>query len=885
MAIQPGTRLGPYELLSTIGAGGMGEVYKARDTRLNRIVAIKVLPNHLADRPELRERFEREAQAIAGVNHPHICTLHDVGHEDGTDFLVMEYLEGETLAIRLLRGPLPLDQVLRYSIEIVDALDKAHRKGITHRDLKPGNIMLTKNGAKLLDFGLAKLRQTTEKIPVSQMATLSQNPTVQGMLLGTVQYMAPEQVEGNNDLIDARTDIFAFGAVLYEMATGKRAFEGKTSASVMAKILESDPPPMSTIQPLTSALLERPVKRCLEKDPENRWQTARDLELELKSVAESGVQLQAAATGKTADHPFAGRRGLVLGAAGLLLIAVMSGVVWVLKPAVQPKAVSRFTIMLPAGIQILNGAPPHAIALSPDGTHLAYVVAQGSTQQLFLRAMDTGESKAVPGSERAEMPFFSPDSKWVAFFTPDGPKIRKAPINGGPAVTIYDFGDRLAIRSLIGGDWGSQGDIILGNSEGPLLRMPDTGAPPQPIVNSGKLEGGEFWPAFLPGGKAVLFTTGLMPNSQIGALTLATGRRQIVAKGTDPRYAPSGHLIYQQGTTLMAMPFDPERMEATGAAVPMVEDVLQVDQFAGRTGADYSFSNTGSLVFVSASAQSEPLKFVWVSRNGVEQSLAAEARAYVQPRISPDGKRIAVGITEKDNQVWLYDLSRQAFTRLTFQGTNNLAPFWTPDGKRIVFTSNQGGQRNLFWQLADGSGGGERLARSQYLQVPGSISPDGQILAFSEVNTTTNYDIWTLRLNSPSLESGQAHQAQTFLKTPANENAPQFSPDGRWLAYASDESGLYEIYVQPYPGPGGKWQISTDGGREPRWNRNGRELFYRIGRKMMAVEISTQPTFSAGTPKTLFEGEYRLLQTSTPNYDVTADGQRFLMLKPSERGG
>src|SRR6266852_8254662 len=437
MPILPGKRLGPYEILSAIGAGGMGEVYRARDTRLDRIVAIKVLPAHLADEPERRERFEREARTIASLNHPHICTLYDIGRQDGTDFLVMEYLEGETLAQRLLNGPLPLEQVLQYAIEIADALDKAHRKGVTHRDLKPGNLMLTKSGTKLLDFGLAKLRRdAAPAIPLSQLptATAKEAVTQVGTILGTLQYMAPEQLEAKE--ADARTDIFAFDALVYEMATGKRAFEGKSQASVIGAILKDDPPPMSSLQPMTPPAVDRVVKKCLRKDPDERWQSARDVTDELKWIVEGGSQVTLAPTAPAKGIRALGRRALLLSVGILLLIAVLTGLaVWNLK-ILPPQPVSRLVVTLPPGQQLAGLDSGPAVALSPDGTHLAYVATQVGAQQIYLRAMDSLEAKAIPGTERAVNPFFSPEGQWLGFFV--GQKLKKISVSGGAALTLGD---------------------------------------------------------------------------------------------------------------------------------------------------------------------------------------------------------------------------------------------------------------------------------------------------------------------------------------------------------------------------------------------------------------------------------------------------------------
>jgi Tol biopolymer transport system component/predicted Ser/Thr protein kinase len=887
MALAAGTRLGPHEILSAIAAGGMGEVYRARDTRLNRIVAIKVLPTHLADRSELRERFEREARTIAALNHSHICTLFDIGQQDGVDFLVMEYLEGETLAHRLLKGSLPLEQVLQYAVEIADALDKAHRKGVTHRDLKPGNIMLTKTGTKLLDFGLAKLKQgvAPANVQLSQIATADDPLTAKGTIVGTLQYMAPEQLEGKE--VDARTDIFAFGAVLYEMATGKRAFEGKSQASLIAAILEREPPAMSLLQPMTPPALDRVVKKCLRKDRDDRWQSARDVTDELKWIAESGSSAGVSLPTSTAkDIRALGPRALILSLGIFLLGAAVAGIAaWGLRPTpLQP--VSRLTITLPPGQQLAGLVSGPAISLSPDGTHLVYVALQGGTQQLYLRAMDSLNSTPVAGTEGATEPFFSPDGQWLGFFA--GGALKKVSVSGGAAVTLGD-------ASYPGGaSWSGQGMIAFAPTAASILQqVSDAGGTPQPLTRFEKGDASQRWPEFLPGGKAVLFAAA--PNAidftggQIAVQSVGTGeRRNLIQGGMNPRYAPSGHLVYAQRGTLMAVPFDAQRLATTGPAVPVVEGVLQ-----SPVGGDaqYTISATGSLVYVPGGVQLPQNKLLWVSRNGAEQPLAAQSHAYIGPRLSPDGRRIAVGIQEQGSQIWLYDLSRETLTRLTFEGSANNGPAWTPDGKRIAFNSNKDGAATIYWQLADGSGGLERLTTGEYLHAPHSWSPDGQLLAFHEVNPTTQRDIWVLRMGDttqssaqvPSPGLGQTRKAEPFLRTQFDEAVPQFSPDGRWLAYISNATGRYEIYVQSYPGPGGKWQISAEGGSEPKWNRNGRELFYRSGDKMMAVDIATQPGFAAGTPRMLFEGRYETAPFPGTNYDVSPDGQRFLMLKPVEQ--
>jgi serine/threonine-protein kinase len=534
------------------------------------------------------------------------------------------------------------------------------------------------------------------------------------------------------------------------------------------------------------------------------------------------------------------------------------------------------------------------VALSPDGTRLAYVAIQSGTQQLYLRAMDSLEARPIPGTEGATNPFFSPDGQWLGFFA--GGKVKKISVSGGAAVTL---GDAVIPR---GANWGSHGTIAFAPTTiAGLQQVLDAGGTPQPLTRLEKGDVSHRWPEFLPGDKAVLFSAGPtainFTNARIAVQSVGTGgRRDLVQGGMNPRYAPSGHLVYAQGGSLMAVPFDPQQLTVTGAAVPVIEGILQSPT---NGAAQYSFSATGSLVYISGGVQSAQSRLVWVSRNGAEQPVAAPSHTYLVPRLSPDGRRVAMTIAEQESQTWLYDLSRETSTRFTFEGNYNLNPLWTPDGKRIAFESNKEGPPNLFWQLADGSGGLERLNTSEYIQVPMSWSPDGQLLAFLEVNPTTGFDIWVLRMGDPSAGSGQAlsassgqvpstgsgqgRKAEPFLRTPFNETLPRFSPDGRWLAYISDESGRYEVYVRPYPGPGGKSQVSRDGGTEPVWNRNGRELFYRSGNKMMAVEIAVQPGFTAGTPRMLFQGPYEPPPVPLANYDVSPDGQRFLMIKPSEQ--
>jgi Tol biopolymer transport system component/predicted Ser/Thr protein kinase len=866
MSVNTGTRLGPYEIIAAAGAGGMGEVYKARDTRLDRIVAIKVLPTHLAGRAVLRERFEREAKTIASLNHPHICTLYDTGHQDDIDFLVMEYIEGETLAQRLQKGPLPLDQVLRYAIEIADALDKAHRKGITHRDLKPGNIMLTKSGTKLLDFGLAKLRQdVAPATPFSELPTANNAITAEGTILGTLQYMAPEQVEGKE--ADARTDIFAFGVVVYEMATRKKAFEGKSQASLMAKILETDPPPMTSLTPMTPPALDHVVKRCLEKDPDERWQSAKDICEQLRWISDSGLQAGVAAPVVPVRKS---KKYLMWAAAAIAMaVAVIGAAAFYLRRTPPPteKQAVRFTVGPPEkgsfAVSGLGGSL--LLSISPDGATLVFAADVGpSRSQLWIRSLNSPAARALPGTENASNPFWSPDSRFVAFSV--GGKLKKIAITGGPVET-------LATVSPTIGTWSRDGVVLFIADDNTLSRVSESGGNATPVttLDTSRSETGHYSPKFLPDGKHFLYVaqSAKAENNAIYVASLDSKEKKLLLNvSSNVVYVPPGYLLFHRQGTLMAQPFDADRLQLTGEAVPIVEGV-GFNPFGSV--AAFSASDNGVLAYRGGGG-AVPLNLVWVNRNGTEQPLAAPPHNYTFPRISPDGKRVVAGIEEGEGQIWLYDISRDALNRLTFDGSLNVDPVWTPDGKRIVF---KGKGNRLFWQSADGAGSAEELTTGKLSQnnIPSSWSPDGQELAFLEGGAVRN--IWILPLKDRT--------PHVFIASQTFESAPSFSPDGRWIVYTSTESGRSEVYVRPYPGPGGKWQISTEGGTEPVWNPKGRELFYRDGQKMMAVDCTEQPTFSAGKPKMLFQGPYTPTPRSASDYDVSSDGQRFLMLKAVEQ--
>jgi eukaryotic-like serine/threonine-protein kinase len=863
--LEPDCSLGPYRIERLIGAGGMGEVYRARDTTLGRDVAIKILPHLFTSDSERLARFEREARMLAALNHPHIGAIYGVEDADGVRGLVLELVEGPTLADRLIAGPLPVTEALTIARQIADALDAAHEKGIIHRDLKPANVKVTLDGrVKVLDFGLAKAFSgdgTTDE--PANSPTLSGAATRQGVILGTAAYMSPEQARGQ--AVDKRTDIWAFGCVLYELLTGKPAFQGDAVTEILAAVLRGEPD-WSALPAATPPKVRDLLRRSLQKDKT----------LRLRDAGDAGIELQEALAAPNVGPlvigpaPRGWRQAVVLGLA-VLVTGVVAGLAgWRLTSTPPgPRPVTRFTIALPSD-QRLSTNNRGVLALSPDGSRLAYVASHGGTEQLYLREMDGLEAKPVPGTEGAIGPFFSPDSQGLGFFA--GGKMKTVSVSGGSAVPVVD-------ASLpTGATWGSQGMIAFGaQSLKPLVlwQVSQTGGAPQPLTRLEKGELAQGEPEFLPGGKAVLFLAG-GSDVQIAVESVGTGkRRNLIPRGGLPRYAPSGHLVYAQGGNLMAVPFDLQRLTVTGAPVLVVDGVRQ-----SPTGvyAQYSLSATGSLVYVPGSAEAARRRLVWVDRKGLEQVLPAPARAYQNPRLSPDGKRVALMISESETHIWAYDFARDTSTQLTFQGIFHIMGAWRPDGKQIAFGSIPLNEptENLFSQLADNSGGLERLTSGEYDQEANSWSHDGKNLAFVEINRATGNDIWVLHVSD--------HTAEPFLRTAANESAPQFSPDGRWLAYVSDETNRSEIYVRPYPGPGGQWRISAEGGTEPVWNRNGRELFYRSGDKMMAVEIATQSSFAAGKPRMLFSGSYLPTnhQGKFPNYDVSLDSQRFLMVKPIE---
>jgi serine/threonine protein kinase/WD40 repeat protein len=871
MTLTAGTRLGPYELVAPVGAGGMGEVYRAKDTRLDRTVAVKVLPAHLSASAESRQRFEREAKTISKLSHPHICALYDVGNQDGVEFLVMEYLEGETLSERLLKGPLVFDQVQRYGVEIADALDKAHRQGIVHRDLKPGNVMITKSGVKLLDFGLAKAIAPAGRTSGASLTALPTQAgtdlTAEGTILGTFQYMAPEQLEGKE--ADARTDIFAFGAVLYEMATGRKAFSGKSQASLISSIMGTEPPPVSTVAPMTPPAFDRVVRTCLAKDPEDRWQTAHDVMLELKWVAEGG-----SAAGLPA--PVVARRRsrerLAWIVAGVLAASTVGLTILELRRPRSTTPVIRSSVLPPEKTSfsfVGGGAGP--VAVSPDGRQLVFVASEsGSKKQLWIRPLESLVAKPLPATVDATYPFWSPDSRFVGFFA-DG-KLKRIEVAGGPALSICDAPDAR------GGSWSRDGTILFEPSfREPIHRVPANGGKSTPVtkLDASRNETTHRWPYFLPDGRRFLFFSGSHTagaESELDAIFVGSLDEEkpklLVNARSNAAYA-AGHLLFVRQKTLLAQPFDPKSLKLTGEAFPIAENV-QDDP--GFFNAVFSVSDQGTLAYQETGGTMGLSELVWVDRSGKKIDVLGDPADYFEPRISPDGRRVAVPVGDPGD-IWIYDLARRVRTRLTFAASDDFAPAWSPDGTRVAFSSGRSGSGDLYAKAASGTGADELLSTSKIFKVPNSWSPDGRYLAYIAFQGSpgSKADLWLL-----SLADGKA---SPLLQSEFDELAAVFSPDGRWLAYASNESGRFEIYVQPFPGPGGKWQISTTGGHHPRWARGGKELFFVAPEgKIMSVEIRTGSLVEAGTPQALFATP--LKSAPGPPYDVTSDGQRILLNRP-----
>ena len=863
MSLSIGDRVGPYEITGLLGAGGMGEVYKARDTRLDRTVAVKVLPEHVASDPILKQRFEREAKALAMLSHPHICPVFDVGQQRGVDFLVMEYLEGETLAHRLEKGALPLDQALRYASEIADALDKAHRQGIVHRDLKPGNIMLTKSGTKLLDFGLAKVRPAVQvgDAAVSAAPTVGASLSGTGTIVGTLQYMAPEQIEGRE--ADRRTDIFAFGAVLYEMVTGKKAFDGTSQASLISAILKDEPRPMATLDPTTPPALDRIVRRCLAKDPDERWQDARDVEFQLQAIGETLQSLSAPAP------PAAKRRERLAWALAAAALAVGGMAIPVTRYLLAPEpAVTRLDVVTPPT------SDPFSFALSPDGRQLVFAATGDDRPRLWLRRLDETNARPLIGTEDGTSPFWAPDGGGIAFFA-EG-KLKRLDLATGQSQVLADAPDGR------GGTWNGDGVIVFtGSLVGPLMRVMATGGPAVALTQPAPGQS-HRWPQFLPDGGRLIFFAGFGEPQTRGVYVTSLDvvePTHVLATDAAAAYAPGGHLVYPSLGALVARRFDPARATLTG-------DPIQIAQAIGVNTAQFraAFSVSAAGVLAHRAATPAGRQLLWVDRTGKVLGTvgARDNTAVASPELSPDGRRVAVFRAVDGNvDTWLVDIDRSVSSRFTFDAAVDSFPLWAPDGRRLVFASNRNGTTNdLFEKPASGAGGEQPLPGVPQGQVPLAWSSDGRFVLCSVQQSNGESDLWVLPMTGD-------RKPFPVVQTMFDDVQGQFSPDGRWLAYASNQSGRYEIYVQSFRETAGQWQVSAAGGIYPRWRTDGRELFYVApdGRLMAAaITIAADGRgLDPGAPVPLFPTRLatgtNIAQAgfgSKAQYAVAPDG-RFLL--------
>jgi len=874
LTLSPGTKLGPYEILAPIGAGGMGEVYRARDTRLGREVAVKVLPQAFARNADRMARFEREARLLAALNHPNIATIHGLEESSGVVALVMELVEGPTLADRIAGGPIPLDEALPIVSQVAAALESAHEKGIIHRDLKPANIKVKPDGGvKVLDFGLAKaLAESPPGLDPDKSPTISMAASMAGVVLGTAAYMSPEQARGK--LLDKRTDIWAFGCVLFECLTGRRAFPGETATDTIAAVLEREPD-WSALPDKTPTGVRRALRRCLQKDLQRRLRDIADARMEIEDAlaAASSGPLEARTSSAIKPQrawwrsatPWMIATGLMIVLAVLLLWTDLG------KSAPPPPEVRWVQVSTP----FLSLAKESTIDISRDGSRLVYVGEQDGKRQLYLRPLYSQEDKPIPGTENALCPFFSPDGQWLGFWADQ--KLWKQPLSGG-RTPLYDA--PLSLWALpLKANWQADGWILLPGIEarGVLQRVRDDGGTPEPLVRA-DMKRDEWYlyqPEMLPDGDHILFTASL-PGLRVVAQSLKTGQRQILVEDAyAAHYTPTGHLVYVQGEKLMAVPFDPKRLVKTGTPTVLVEEV---NTWAGPGGADYAISDNGTLAYLSPVRASVRRTFVWVDRQGREEPLANVSGFFQEAQLSPDGKKLTTWIRD-DLRVYVLDIGRGALTPLTPEG-RSAWNIWSPDGRRLVFNSirTDSPGTSLFSQVEDGSSPAERLTTTDLMQQPRSFSPDGSILVFQELHPDTGYDIWTLPMKAGA-------KPTPLLKTRFNEFQPALSHDGRWMAYVSNESGRDEIWVRSFPAMDQRVKVSNNGGEEPIWSRDGRELFYRtsnnpsVSSRVLAVNVSTASGFRADTPRTLFDGPYVSQPLFGQAYDISPDGKRFVMIK------
>ncbi len=868
MSLQAGVKLGPYEIIEQAGAGGMGEVFKAKDSRLDRTVAIKVLPASFATNPDVKLRFEREAKTISSLNHPNICTLYDIGVEDGLNYLVMEYIEGETLSARIARGPLPMDELLPIASQVADALDKAHGQGLVHRDLKPANVMLTPTGAKLLDFGLAKIRITDGQVEGVSGVTQTTPLTGVGTILGTIQYMSPEQLEGKE--ADARSDIFAFGALLYEMATGKRAFEGQSQAGMIAGILERDPISVSNINPNTPPAFERLIKKCLNKNPEARWQSARDLADEIRWIAQSGSQVGIPAY-------VAARRKLKFRLAWA--IAAIAGIVaacftylWFSRD-IPVQNVLRFKIATRTDISQVSWP-----CLSPDGQYLAFkAFNEDGKGMVWIQPLNSLDAYPLPGTEDVNRPFWSPDSKYLAFII-NRNQLKKISVAGGPAQLICET------KGGADGTWGTSGYIIYDAGPGDSLNMvAASGGTPTPLLGIDKAAGEvtHSWPWFLPDGKHYLYMADMNKQAGIaGKYMLRVGdidneeSKALFPIDARVQYCDPGYLVYFRDGILLAQKFDVDKLEVVGEAMPLTDKVGVGE--ADR--AEFGLSNQGTLAYQTNASESLN-KLVWVDRDGKEIKQIGDADAYDDVYLSPDETKLTTSIFANDQaDIWVYDLARDVKTRLTFSDQQDISPLWSPDGKYIYFSNDESGIYCEFKKAANGMGEVIPVSCSDSVHVAFlSRSPDGRYLYGPNVKND-----W----NIARFDTKDTVAPEIIVGTPYSEHGPDVSPDGKYLAYYSNESGQYEVYVLELREGGGRWQISSTGGRRPRWSTDGKQLYYfTLNSDFMSVPVSTTGAFTIGKPVKLFNKSLIRARLGNHRYVPTKDPNRFIMLAPLDSKG
>jgi hypothetical protein len=867
--LKPGTQLGPYRIDAVVGAGGMGQVYRATDTRLNRTVAIKLLLRALATDPQLRARFEREAHAIAALNHPHICALYDVGHHDGVDFLVMEYLEGETLAARVDGGPVPFGSALSLAIDIADALSAAHARGIVHRDLKPSNIVLTTGGAKLVDFGVAR--------PVVPVVTPREDDvapaaglTKQGAIVGTLQYMAPEQLEGREP--DARTDIFAFGAVLYEMLTGKKAFAGKSQASVIGAIMQSDPASLTVVQPLTPPHLERIVRRCLAKDPEDRWQSARDLWHELRWVKDNPATETISRVEKYR------RRRLVLAVATVITVGAVAVAIRQTANPAPLGEVARFTVAPPAGTS-LPVAPPFMPVISPDGRRLVFRVIRGEESMLAVRPIDDLDAQVVAGTEAAAFPFWSPDSRAIGFFAAG--KLKKTAIPGGPVQIICDVGTGL------GGTWNVEGTIVfLSSGTNGLYTVSAAGGEPTRLTSFSHPRGLHNRPIFLPDGRRFLYFA--EPDEvYVGSIDGGAPAR-IPIRTEAAVYAPPGDLVYRQGSALVAQRFDSTLSRPLGDPVAVAGDVVRATLGGLRGSASFSVSANGVLAYATPPTPTT-FHLEWFDREGHALGTVGPFpfETFSGVELSPDGTRLAMQshrAADRRSDIWLFDLIQNRATQLTFAEGSDRGPIWSPDGKQLAFASLRPGAPGMYQKPAGGAQPEQLLLPSQITwreeHWPSDWSSAG--IVYESGKDPESDDIWMLPLEGD-------RTPYPLVREPNNQRHAKLSPDGKWLAYVTDvTAGLPEVIVASLATPGAKWRISTGGGAFPRWRRDGKELFYLAsGGALTAVPVGVDPdgALRVGPARSLFQTGIRTLGglgVGALLFNVSPDGLRFLVMTPDK---